>query len=206
MNYSEVASFVTLNRLLSVILTQRNPQVTADTADPNYSLSFLYYGCKSTICYMRKLRTMPLATWTVQSQIVKCWCCTKPNKRGRNSALLGPHQHALARMQVYDHHTVKTTVRTMWKSQIHSHNIRNSIWPKRVHFCWVWHNTTIVLLLQLIYLFARSTSHMANLVRLVTKAIRFQNEGKHWWATAPLYQKQGNQSGLNSWRYCLKKW
>ncbi len=50
----------------------------------------------------------------------------KPYERGRVSALLGPHWHALARMQIYDDHTVKTNARTMWKSQIHSHNIQNS--------------------------------------------------------------------------------
>ncbi len=54
------------------------------------------------------------------------WCYTKPNIRGRFSALLGPHQHALARMQIYDDHKVKTTARTMRKSQVHSLNIRNS--------------------------------------------------------------------------------
>ncbi len=29
---------------------------------------------------------------------VKCWSCVISNKRGRVSALLGPHQHALASM------------------------------------------------------------------------------------------------------------
>ncbi len=50
------------------------------------------------------------------------WCCAKPNKRGRFSALLGPHQHALARMYIYDDRTVKKAARTMPKSHIHSQN------------------------------------------------------------------------------------
>ncbi len=29
--------------------------------------------------------------------LIKWWCCAKPNKRGRVSALLEPHQHALTK-------------------------------------------------------------------------------------------------------------
>ncbi len=50
----------------------------------------------------------------------------KPCKRGHVSALLGPHQHALARILIYEGHAVTTTAQTMRKSQIHSHSIRNS--------------------------------------------------------------------------------
>ncbi len=61
---------------------------------------------------------------------VKCgrfvWCYMKPNKRGRVSALLVSYQDVLARMLIHDDHTIKTTVRTNRKLQIHSHNIRNS--------------------------------------------------------------------------------
>ncbi len=35
---------------------------------------------------------------------MKWWCCVKPNKRGRVSALLGPLQHALVRMPIHDDH------------------------------------------------------------------------------------------------------
>ncbi len=53
--------------------------------------------------------------------LLKWRWCAKPI-----STLLGPHQLALARLKNHDDHTAKKTVRTMWKSQIHSYNIRNS--------------------------------------------------------------------------------
>ncbi len=46
----------------------------------------------------------------------------KPNKRGTVLALSGPQQRALARIYIHDDHTVKTTVRNMCKSQIHSNS------------------------------------------------------------------------------------
>ncbi len=43
------------------------------------------------------------------------------------------------------------------------------------------------------------------LARLIGNVFRFQHRGTHWWA-APLYQKQRNRSGLNSWLDCLASW
>ncbi len=36
--------------------------------------------------------------WAEYFDLIKWCCCVKPNKRGLVSVLLGPHQHALARM------------------------------------------------------------------------------------------------------------
>ncbi len=53
----------------------------------------------------RKWMLTPLGQWASMFSpfelnyaipITKWWCCVKPNKRGPVSALLGPHQHALA--------------------------------------------------------------------------------------------------------------
>ncbi len=40
---------------------------------------------------------------------MKWWSCVVSNKRGRVSALLGPHQHALVSMLIFDDHAVKRT-------------------------------------------------------------------------------------------------
>ncbi len=41
---------------------------------------------------------------------------------------LAPNQHAQARMLIHDDLSIKTTVRTMRKSENHSHKIQNSNW------------------------------------------------------------------------------
>ncbi len=71
--------------------------------------------------------------------LLKWWSCKTPNKRGRVSALLEPLQHALARMEIYDDRTVKTTARTLRKLQIHSHNLRHSSLNSHLCLCILLH-------------------------------------------------------------------
>ncbi len=42
----------------------------------------------------------------LNNTLTKWWCCAKPKKRVLVSAVLGPQQHALAWMLIYDDHTV----------------------------------------------------------------------------------------------------